>query len=178
MTIKIETTTEKVKVDGVDREAKVQTLKVTKNPDKDFSMGENEFIHLCARTVLGYTRSQKFDIIKQVEEQRELIEAGLTPQEALALDEAEFDTVDTATTARRQSNRHTLTASQASKPHHPQNQMRCSMVARKLSGLGRCSRSLPSTTTWKLSLGSVDSQTTATSMSKMSPKVGTNQRTR
>lgn len=120
---KVETTTEKVEVDGVEREAKVQTLKVTKNPDKAFSRGENEFIHLCARTTLGYTRSQKFDIIKQVEEQRELIEAGLTPQEALALDEAEFDTVDTsATTAEEQKQQaylDSLTGEQATPPAEP-----------------------------------------------------------
>jgi len=89
---------EKVKVDGVDREAEVISLKVTKNPDKDFSMVENQFIYLCARTPLGYTRSQKFDIIKQADEQRTLIESGLTPGEALALDEAEYPTVDTTAT--------------------------------------------------------------------------------
>ena len=89
---------EKVKVDGVDREAEVISLKITKNPDKDFSMVQNQFIYLCARTPLGYTRSQKFDIIKLVEEQRTLIESGLTSSEALALDEAEYPTVDTTAT--------------------------------------------------------------------------------
>ena len=89
---------EKVKVDGVDREAEVISLKITKNPNKDFSMVQNQFIYLCARTPLGYTRSQKFDIIKQVDEQRTLIEAGLTPSETLALDEAEYPTVDTTAT--------------------------------------------------------------------------------
>ena len=61
-------------------------------------MVENQFIYLCARTPLGYTRSQKFDIIKQADEQRTLIESGLTPSEALALDEAEYPTIDTTAT--------------------------------------------------------------------------------
>ena len=89
---------EKVKVDGVDREAEVISLKITKNPDKDFSMVDNQFIYLCARTPLGYTRSQKFDIVKQVKEQSTLIESGLTSSEALALDEAEYPTIDTTAT--------------------------------------------------------------------------------
>jgi hypothetical protein len=89
---------EKVKVDGVDREAEVISLKITKNPDKDFSMVDNQFIYLCARTPLGYTRSQKFDIVKQVKEQSTLIESGLTPSEALALDEGDYPTIDTTAT--------------------------------------------------------------------------------
>lgn len=93
-------TTEKVKVDGVEKEAKMATLKITKNPDKAFSMGENQSIYLCARTPLGYTRSQQFDIVKQVKEQIALIDVGLSPEDALALDVAEYETVDTtATTA-------------------------------------------------------------------------------
>jgi hypothetical protein len=93
-------TTEKVKVDGVEKEAKMATLKITKNPNKDFSMGDNQSIYLCARTPLGYTRSQQFDIVKQVKEQLALIDIGLSPEDALALDVAEYETVDTtATTA-------------------------------------------------------------------------------
>lgn len=93
-------TTEKVEVDGVEKEAKMATLKITKNPNKDFSMGENQSIYLCARTPLGYTRSQQFDIVKQVKEQLALIDVGLSPEDALALDAAEYETVDTtATTA-------------------------------------------------------------------------------
>ena len=100
---KIVERTEKVKVEGVEKEAKVTELKVTKNPDKDFSMVDNQSIYLCARTPLGYTRSQQFDIIKQVEEQRVLLDIGLSPEDALALDVAEYDTVDTtATTAEEQ----------------------------------------------------------------------------
>ena len=91
--------TEKVKVEGVEKEAKTATLKITKNPNKDFSMGENQFIHLCARTPLGYTRSQKFDIVKQVKEQLALIDIGLSPEDALALDVAEYETVDTTATS-------------------------------------------------------------------------------
>jgi len=92
--------TEKVKVNGVEKEAKMTTLKITKNPNKAFSMGNNQSIYLCARTPLGYTRSQQFDIVKQVKEQVALIDVGLSPEDALALDEAEYDTVDTtATTA-------------------------------------------------------------------------------
>ena len=93
-------TTEKVEVDGVEKEAKMATLKITKNPNKAFSMKENQSIYLCARTPLGYTRSQQFDIVKQVKEQLALIDVGLSPEDALALDAAEYETVDTtATTA-------------------------------------------------------------------------------
>ena len=114
------TTTEKVKVDGVDREAEVVTLKITKNPDKEFSMGENQSIYLCARTPLGYTRSQQFDIIKQVKEQETLIEAGLTPSEVLSLDEAEYPTVDTtATTDAEMRERNALTQLTGEEPEPP-----------------------------------------------------------
>ena len=170
---KIETTTEKVKVDGVDREAKVQTLKVTKNPDKDFSMGENEFIHLCARTTLGYTRSQKFDIIKQVEEQRELIEAGLTPQEALALDEAEFDTVDTTATtaeeAKQQAYLDSLTGEQATPPAEPDE---VQYGGKKVKWPWEMLKKSPKHYNMEVISGFGGFTTTATSMLKMLPKSG------
>lgn len=85
-----ETVTEK---DGT---YEVTSLKLAKDPNKSYSFGENDFIYLVARTPFGYYRSQQFDIIKQVEEQRILLDLGLSPEDALKVDIAEYQTEDTS----------------------------------------------------------------------------------
>lgn len=86
----------KENVTEADGTYEVTSLKIAKDSSKAYSFGESDFIYLVARTPFGYYRSQQFDIIKQVEEQRILLDLGLSPEEALKVDVTEYQTEDTS----------------------------------------------------------------------------------
>lgn len=65
----------------------VSKLKVSKPEGKPYARSKAQPIYLNVRTPFGYKRSQKLDIVDEVEQQVTLLEAGLTPEEVLAVNE-------------------------------------------------------------------------------------------
>jgi hypothetical protein len=86
-------TTEEETQDGL--KEKVVTLKLTKPEGKPYALGKNDPMFLNVRTFYGKQVSQKIDIIDEVEEQRSMMEVGLTPEEQLAYNELNNKPVET-----------------------------------------------------------------------------------
>ena len=80
----IETTKEK---NSEGQEEEVTKLVLTKPENKPYAISKGESLYLHCRTAYGKYLNQKIDIITEVEEQRTLIEVGLTPEEALVYNE-------------------------------------------------------------------------------------------
>ena len=82
------TTEEKVTENQDGTSSKVTSLVVNHPVEgKPFSLNKNGSLYLNTRTPFGYYRYQKIDIIDEVQEQVELLDAGLTLEETLIYNE-------------------------------------------------------------------------------------------
>lgn len=86
-----ETVTEEkeVTIEGVPRIEKKTKLVISKPTGKAYARGKGEPIFLNARTPFGYVRHQMIDVIEEVEQQVELLDQGLPPEDVLKV--AELD---------------------------------------------------------------------------------------
>lgn len=85
-------TTEEVTEEGTEE---VVTLKLTQPEGKPYALGKNDPMFLNVRTFYGKQVSQKIIIIDEVEEQRRMMEVGMTPEEQLAYNELNNKPVET-----------------------------------------------------------------------------------
>ena len=65
----------------------VSKLVVSTPEGKPYARSRSQPIYLNVRTPFGYKRNQKIDIVDEVEQQVRLMDAGLTPEETLAVND-------------------------------------------------------------------------------------------
>lgn len=76
----IETTKE---TNSEGQEEEVTKLVLTKPEDKPYAISKGQSLYLHSRSIYGNYDYQKIDIVTEVEEQRTLLQAGLTPEETV-----------------------------------------------------------------------------------------------
>lgn len=91
-----------VTVEGVAKIEKKTSLVITKPEGKPYARGKNESIFLNTRTPFGYVRHQEIDVVAEVTQQVELLDKGLSPEDALKVNELDNPPGDSTATLMEQ----------------------------------------------------------------------------
>ena len=97
-----ETVTEQKEIDGALHDV---TKLVVKEEQMPYALKKGQAFQLTVRTPYGYTRSQKIDVVAEVEQQIALADAGLSPEDQMGtneLDERAVDVTETIETERQE----------------------------------------------------------------------------